>query len=56
MTAPERSYCAGGCGANILDLVDADGVHADTDALARWIVTDGPDGYSQLWCPYYRGL
>jgi hypothetical protein len=54
--APERSYCAGGCGASILDLVEPDGVHADTDEIARWTVTDGDDGYSQLWCPYYRDL
>jgi hypothetical protein len=56
MTAPERSYCAGGCGASFLDLVDADGIHADADALARWIIVDGPDGFTQAWCPFYRDL
>jgi hypothetical protein len=56
MTAPERSYCAGGCGASILDLVEADGIHVDADELARWTITDGPDGYSQLWCPYFGGI
>jgi hypothetical protein len=55
MDQPPRSFCAGGCGSSFLDLVGDDGI-VDADELARWTVTDGPDGYSQLWCPFYGGL
>jgi hypothetical protein len=56
MDQPPRSFCAGGCGSSFLDLVGDDGISVDADELARWTVTDGPDGYSQLWCPFYGGL
>jgi hypothetical protein len=53
---PRPPYCAGGCGASILDLIGDDDTTVDADELRRWTVTDNDDGYMSVWCPHYEDL